>query len=179
MQNENALKLFSALSWHSLTRTSAGWLHEVAVHKRLSRGNLPLAISPVPIQATGTSSEMLPSSRLLQGTLQGLGEAKKDDSFYWIPSVVNFPGVDSVLGQSDGKLFVIQATIAGHHKSPEEGMKKVWTALNKDTRKGREWHCVIVTDTIRAAESFVNEFSKDLIGFTANVQVWGCVRSGW
>ena len=173
MQNENALKLFSALSWHSLTRTAAGWLHEVAVHKHLSRGNPPLAISP----ATGPSSEILPSSRLLQGTLQGLGEAKHDDSFYWIPSVVNFPGVDSVLGQSDGELFVIQATIARDHKSPEEGIKKVWGALNNDARTRRRWHFVIVTDASGVPRQLMGKLSKDVRGLELGVpiRVWSCV----
>ena len=82
--------------------------------------------------------------------------------------MVNFP---SILGQSDGELFIIQATIADDHKSPKEGMNKVWQALDNDTRRGREWHLVIVTDTTGTAESLVNKFSRDLIGFKVDVQV--------
>ena len=76
-------------------------------------------------------------------------------------------GVDSVLGQSDGKLFIIQATIADDHKSPKEGMNKVWQALDN------------VTDTTGTAELLVNKFSRDLIGFKVDVQVWGCVCPSW
>ena len=175
MPNEDALKLFSALSWHSLTRTAAGWAHELKMHKYLSCWSPPLTIT----QTSGPASEMQPSSRLLRGTLDRLGEVKLNDAFYWIPSVINIPGVDSVLGQSDGKLFIIQATIADDHKSPKEGMNKVWQALGNDTRRRREWHLVIVTDTTGTAESLVNKVSRDLIGFEVDVQVWGCVRPSW
>ena len=47
--------------------------------------------------------------------------------------MVNFPGVDSVLGQNGGKLFIIQATIADDHKSPKEGMNKVCGRLSTTT----------------------------------------------
>lgn len=177
MQKTNALNLFSALSWHSLTRTAAGWSHELQMHRYLSRHRPPLVIT----RMSSPPSEMLPTPHLLQGTLSALLEVKPNDSFYWIPSVAILPGVDSVLGQSDGKLFVIQATIASDHRSPKEGMDRVWGALQKDTRKRREWHVVNVTDSAQTAELFVNTFSDDLISFKrgVSVQVWGCVRAGW
>ena len=69
MQNENALKLLSALSWHPLTRTAAGWAHELKMHKHLSSWGPPLTIT----QTSGPASEIRPSSRLLQGILEDEG----------------------------------------------------------------------------------------------------------
>ncbi|KAJ3852464.1 hypothetical protein EV368DRAFT_82519 [Lentinula lateritia] len=61
------------------------------------------------------ASHMLRHSptHLLLGTLAGLKGACVFDSFYWIPSVENFPGIDGVLGDATGNLFALQVTIAG------------------------------------------------------------------
>jgi hypothetical protein len=123
---------------------------------------------------------MRPSTRLLPGTLAGLKEVNPKDSFYWIPSVANFPGVDSVLGDTDGHVYTIQATIANTHTSPEPGIKKVWEQFRPEVRTSRAWHFVIITNSKQAADAYVEEFSKKLHHFTlgearAPVQVWACV----
>jgi len=125
---------------------------------------------------------MRPSSRLLPGTLAGLKEAGVDDSFYWIPSAANFPGVDGVLGDKEGQVYTIQATIADDHKSPIEGIKKVWRHFLQEVRTGRTWHYVVVTKTNQDAQRYVKKFSEELSGFTlgeahapVSVQVWACV----
>ena len=53
-----------------------------------------------------------------------------NNSFYWIPSAGNFPGINSVLGDEEGNVFTIQATITDDHKSPKDGIKKVWGQLH-------------------------------------------------
>jgi len=108
---------------------------------------------------------MPPSSHLLPGTLTALWRVDVKD-FYWVPSVTNFPGVDSVLGDSSGNLFTIQAAIADDHTSPTLGIKRVWEQLHPDVRTGRIWHYVIVTTTMVAAKSYVKKFSEELSSFT-------------
>jgi hypothetical protein len=123
---------------------------------------------------------MRPFTSLLTGTENGLKEVDVADSFYWIPSVVNFPGVDGVLGDTEGHVYTIQATIARDHKSPIEGIKKVWQAIPSEIRTSRTWHYVVVAKTQRAAERYVELLSKKLRNFTLGqtcvpVQVWACV----
>ena len=92
--DEDSLRLFQALSSHSLTRTAAGWTYELGMHGYLARNRGALEI----YGEYGSSRSMSPSSRLLPGSLNGLKEADVNDSFYWMPPATNFPGVDSVLG---------------------------------------------------------------------------------
>ena len=107
---------------------------------------------------------MRASTNILPGTLGGLKSAR-DSDFYWIPSVVTFPGVDSVLGDSNGNLFTFQATIADDHRSPEAGIKKVWAELLPEVRTRRVWHYVAVTKTEAEAETWAR-FSTLLKSFT-------------
>ena len=125
---------------------------------------------------------MRPSTRLLPGTLAGLTEANPKDSFYWIPSAGKFPGVDGVLGDTDGHVYTIQATIANTYTSPELGIKKVWEQFRPEVRTSRTWHFVAIADTKQAADAYADKFSKELCHFTlgqarAHVQVWACVLS--
>ena len=121
---------------------------------------------------------MTPSTNILPGTLGGLKGAR-DSDFYWVPSVVNFPGVDGLLGDSNGNLFTFQATIAVGHTSPEAGIKKVWAKLLPEVRTRRAWHYVVVTKTKAEAETYRARFSTSLKAFTlgsgTSVQVCGGV----
>jgi hypothetical protein len=175
--NKESLELFYVLSSHALTRTAAGWAHENSVHERLCMGGADLSIFRGP-----TEKHMRPSTRLLPGTLAGLEEAGTNDSFYWIPSVANLPGVDGVLGDTDGHVYAIQAAIGHDHKNPIDGITRVWQHFLPEVRAGRIWHYVVVTNTKQAADDYVDEFSKELRDFTlgdarARVQVWACVLS--
>jgi len=111
LQNIDSMKLFQALSSHSFTRTAAGWIYEIQVHKYLSGNHTALKLF-----RGVTEGSLRPSTRLLPGTLTGLGDSGVDDSFYWVPSTSNFPGIDSVLGDEGGNLYAIQVTIAEHLK---------------------------------------------------------------
>jgi hypothetical protein len=174
ISNKESLELFSRLSSHALTRTAAGWVHEKSMHEHLGLGGTDLRI----LQGN-SEKHMQPSTRLLPGTLASLKEVGANDSFYWIPSVANFPGIDGVLGDTDGNVYTVQATIASTHVSPEEGIKKVWQQFDPAIRTRRTWHFVIITDSILLAEEYRNKFSKKLDEFTlgsarAQVQVWVC-----
>ena len=171
-QNTNALNLFNMLSSHSFTRTTAGWFHEQSMHRRLTRGPETLKIFEDP----NSGMHMTPSTKILPGTLRGLNTVDDSGAFYWLPSVVNFPGVDSVLGDINGNLFTLQATIAGDHKSPEKGIRKVWNNLSAAVRQNRTWFYVTVTTTEADAEKYRAQFSKELENFTLgkNKSVWVC-----
>jgi hypothetical protein len=175
MTNSRYLDLFCTLSSHALTRTATGWAHEKLMHERLVVGGGALII----FQGT-TESVMQPSRRLLPGTLAGLKQAGAHDSFYWMPSAANFNGVDSVLGDENGNVYTIQATIASAHTGPQEGIRKVWDHFNSAGRAGRTWHYVIVTNNQQDANKYEEEWSQHLQNFTLGaahnrVQVWGCV----
>jgi hypothetical protein len=183
---QESLELFSKLSLHSLTRTTAGWLHERLMHESLAMGGAGLSIfqgvlpltAPPPLPIT---RHMRPSTaRLLPGNLAGLKEAGPSNSFYWIPTVANFPGVDGVLGDTDGNVYTVQATIAEDHNSPIDGIKKVWRHFPQEVRAQRIWHYVVVTASERDADEYFTKFSNELRDFTlgrarAHVQVWACV----
>jgi len=173
---QQSLDLFFALSSRALR---AGFVHENSMHSRLTSGGYALSIFQGTTENPITQKEMKPSSRLLPGTLTALKQADVTDSFYWMPSVANFDGVDGVLGDEDGNVYTVQATIATEHKGPEKGIKKVWDKVHPDVRTGRTWHYVIVTDNRQAADAYVKEWSKKLrnfkLGLATHVQVWGCV----
>jgi hypothetical protein len=81
------------------------------MHERLGMGGKALSIFQ-----GNNMKDMQPSTHLLPGALAGLKEAGSSDSFYWIPSVANFPGVDGILGDTDGHVYAIQAMIADDTK---------------------------------------------------------------
>jgi hypothetical protein len=87
------------------------------MHKHLGMGGKSLSI----FQGTNMK-DIQPSTHHLPGTLAGLKEAGSSDSFYWIPSVASFPGVNGVLGDTKGYVYAIQAMIVDDHKNPIEGM---------------------------------------------------------
>ena len=177
-QNIDSLNLFYMLSPHSFTRTAAGWLHEKSMHECLSGGQGTLEL----FRGTSSPEMSTPSSgNILPGTLGGL-RSVGDGGFYWIPSIANFPGVDSVLGDCSGNLFTFQATIAESHTSPEAGLEKVWAELPPVVRTRRTWYFAIVTQTEEDAERYRAKFSNLLgsfrVGRTTSVRVLGGVLRG-
>jgi hypothetical protein len=175
--NRECLDLVYALSSHALTRGTAGWAHERSVHELLGTGSQVLSVF-----RGHTKQHMRSSTHLLPGTLAGLKDAGANDSFYWIPSVANFPGIDGVLGDRDGNIYTIQATIARHHKSPLKGIKKVWEEINPVIRTTHTWHFVIITDSKEAADAYQGKFSSEVSQFRlgkaktkGRVQFWTCV----
>ncbi|RPD64677.1 hypothetical protein L227DRAFT_649855 [Lentinus tigrinus ALCF2SS1-6] len=62
-------------------------------------------------------------------------------------SVTNVPGIDGVLADS-ANVHAVQAAIAGagEHRSPADGLQKVWTHLDDRIRDKRAWRVVFVAD---------------------------------
>ncbi|KAH9930687.1 uncharacterized protein B0H18DRAFT_1093567 [Fomitopsis serialis] len=177
LSNDRSLQLFRAFSPHSYTRAPGGWVHETNMHARLSRGAPALRIF-----RDQDEKEMLPSSHLLPGTAAGIKTIGVRDSFYWFPCVSNFPGIDGVLGDTDGNIYTVQATIAEEHPTPVEGLQEVWRRLKVAVRTSRTWHFVLVADRRTVADTYVERFSEKLDGLTLGpagarvpVHVWGCV----
>ena len=100
-------------------------------------------------------------------------------SFYWIPSQANFPGIDSVLVDSKN-VYALQATAAGEHVAPVDGLREIWEKLDRDVRETRGWHVVVVAEKEGWARKLVDDFVRDMQKFTLGrkkipVEVWGCV----
>jgi hypothetical protein len=93
LANKDVLDLCYRLSTHALTRTAAGWAHEQRMHNHLGTGRAAPRIFQGNIEST-----MQSSTRMLPGILDGLKQTGVFDSFYWMPTVSNFQGVDSILG---------------------------------------------------------------------------------
>lgn len=171
LSTDLSVQLFEALSTHALTRTSVGWRHEFNVHKRLCTIEKPLDIV-----RSGERRPIQPSSRLLAGTLLALSEIEAGESFYWIPSVANFPGVDGVLATGQD-LYAVQANVASKHVSPAKGLKKVWTTMGAEVRGQYNWHVVFITRDTEPAPLVEAESSSPLTlgAEKASVTVWGCI----
>lgn len=98
-------------------------------------------------------------------------------SFYWFPSVVNFPGIDGIL--FDGKdIYLLQATISNEHRRPDDGLKKVWEIIGAASSQLLNWHFVVITDIKYLAEKYVTDLGAQLPLRLGRIQkvvgVWGC-----
>ena len=162
------------LSSHSFTRTAASWLHEKSMHECLSGGPGTLEVFQGPGSTSSTMTSIKPSANILPGTLGSLKSTGVGD-IYWIPPVVNFPGVDSVLADSRG--------ICLPSKQP---LPKTTRALKRESRRyGRNfpWRFELaVLGTVVAeedAKSYRGKYSNRLesftLGSTTSVRVWGDV----
>lgn len=174
LTNQKALELFKLFCSNSYTRTSAGWAYEQRMHVSLCHGKNPLQIF-----RNGDSKAITPSSKLLPGIISALKHVMAYPSFYWIPPQSNFPGINGVLSDSQN-VFAVQATLANDHKSPWEGLKKVWQSFDRSVRTERVWHVVVFAETRESALQLVQKFSNDRKEWTLGrakvaVEIWGCV----
>ncbi|KAI0742038.1 hypothetical protein C8Q80DRAFT_1357212 [Daedaleopsis nitida] len=155
LSNARRLQLFESFSAHSFTRTAAGWAHEMRMHHRLCT-----ASSPLTFFRGAETKDVQPSTRLLAGVLSSMASVKASDAFYWVPSQSTFPGVDGLLGDSDGNLFAMQATVANDHKSPEEGLALLWDQFKAGVRKARKWHVVFFAPDHDTATRLLQKHAK-------------------
>ncbi|KIL58556.1 hypothetical protein M378DRAFT_170456 [Amanita muscaria Koide BX008] len=101
-------------------------------------------------------------------------------SFYWFPSVVDWPGIDGVLVNGND-IYALQATIADTHRGPRDGLKKVWQTIGADVARLFTWHFVVVTDNKDLADKHTTDFGTRLddvaLGRRPHVKVlaWVCV----
>ncbi|KAJ7743168.1 hypothetical protein B0H16DRAFT_1423152 [Mycena metata] len=174
LTNERAFELFSMLSSHSLTRSGAGWGHEIAVHRLMIKEGKTLAL-----QHLAQQMNMPTTSNLLYGTIAALGRTHFKIPFYWMPSAANFPGIDSVLGDTQGNIFILQATIAQEHRDPKDGIRKIWAAM-PDFRRRCTLHFVLVCEDESQADELLRLLIQDMQNFTVGnqklaVNLWTCV----
>jgi hypothetical protein len=102
-----------------------------------------------------------------------------------MPPVINvFPGVDGVLGDIEGNIYVVQATIVAdehEHGSPVEGLKSIWGTVDQRLRDLGVWRFVVVANVKSTADRHVARFSDELKGVPfgrqkIHMETWGCVR---
>jgi hypothetical protein len=100
-------------------------------------------------------------------------------TFYWFPSVVNFPGIDGILVNGNN-IYALQATIADTHRRPDAGLKKAWEAIGAASAQLYKWHFVMVTDKKSLAEKYVTKLGTHVsLGRNSlKVPVWGCFIEG-
>jgi hypothetical protein len=103
---------------------------------------------------------MQASLNVLTGTVNALKKVAAKKSFYWMPAIVNFPGIDSVLGDTSGNVYTIQAKIAAKHRDSKEGIKQVWESFKPEVRGKLTWHCVVFAEDEQAADRHVEVYSQ-------------------
>ena len=178
---DGRMKLYEALSTHSLTRTAAGWQHEKNMHMQMLTDG-----KRYPIFNGDNEFIITTAPPGLVGTASALRDAVRNRSllFYWFPSVVNFPGIDGILVNGEN-IYLLQATIADTHRRPDAGLKKAWKTIGAASAQLYKWHFVMVTDKRGLAEKYVRELGPHLPGVFLGenrhkVPVWGCfLESGF
>lgn len=179
LPNNQRLKLFEAFSPHSYsnTRSLAGWRFEINMHHSLCASATPLTF----FKADGTEMQVQPTSCLLHGVSSALQDVTTSNDFYWAPFQAPFPGVDGLLGDSNGNLFAVQAAIATDYKSPLRGLAQLWEQLRAPVRRGRKWHVVFFAPDRAAATRLISMkthagLAGEQLEYGGTVAgVWGCV----
>ncbi|RPD72557.1 hypothetical protein L226DRAFT_490073 [Lentinus tigrinus ALCF2SS1-7] len=174
--NDKALELFNSLSTHAFTRSSSAWHFERCMHAYLCGNSQPLSIF-----FAQHSSTMTPSQQLLVGTASALARCSMYPAFYWLPSASNFPGIDGVLADS-ANVYAVQATISDDHRSPADGLRKLWTKFDRKIRQARAWHVVFVAPSEDLARGLAARCTGEMGDLTLGrskvpVKIWGCVLS--
>ncbi|KAK7058389.1 hypothetical protein VNI00_002023 [Paramarasmius palmivorus] len=177
LPNTEAFQVFCTLNSYSRTKTPNLWQRERNMHIRLMTGGPGDVLGIRSLD--GQEMQMMPSNRLLMGTAAGLKAAAHYESFYWIPSVIETPGIDGVLADTDN-IYALQAAImAEHGGSPKDGIRALWRHLDTDIRESRTWHFVVVglwngvTELMRMFEDHLASFTLGDRGI--QIHVWGCV----
>ncbi|TFK21338.1 hypothetical protein FA15DRAFT_707309 [Coprinopsis marcescibilis] len=193
LSNEKLLKVLDTLSLHSLTRSAAGWGHEMAMHRKMCSPRALLAISRS--VSTHQDDPVTETSKyLVTGTPGCLvlhaGLMFRVPKFYWTSSVVDLPGVDGVLGDDDGHVNILQAAIADEadYRSPVKGLEAIFAMLGawefQPYHPGGSCRCrfVIFADDKPTADRLLERFQVELegveyLGKKISVEVWACVLS--
>lgn len=165
--------------------SSTSWRHEAITHASLSAGGNPVRLF------RGTSEMWLqPTTRKIHGTLDTLAAECKSPttSFYWRPSAVNMSGIDTLLmdisnSTSGGEhqvtnVYAIQIATALQHRSPAEGLRKLWGSIRQRVHPEVGLHVVVAADKVEVAQRLVTQYQQELEDFKLGglrVHVWGCV----
>ena len=122
---------------------------------------------PLRIFGESEQSTMQPSSHLLPGTAASIKRRGPSDSYYWLTSVMNFPGIDGVLSYGRN-IYTLQASIAKDHRAPIDGIPKTWDAVSPEVREQCTWHFIVVADDEHTTKTLRAKFAEQLV----YVQVW-------
>lgn len=185
LSNEEKLQLFRALSSRRVTRPTGNWRYEMTMHRRLCIGGDAL---PIRRADRAGSCLMQPTTNVLPGTTTGLQKAALNSPFYWLPTVESLPGVDGVLGDTKGNIYVVRATLVDDdytedYSNPLKGLETIWAMVGQTLRDGGHWHFVIVADTAPTVDRYVGKYLDDLRDVTfgtrkVSMEVWSCVFPG-
>ncbi|RPD61808.1 hypothetical protein L226DRAFT_461543, partial [Lentinus tigrinus ALCF2SS1-7] len=173
--NNKSLELFNSLSIHAMTRRASAWNFEKRVHVYLCNNFPPLTL----FSAQASSSTLQPSQQLLVSPANVLQRCRVYPIFYWLPSMDDFPGIDSVLADRVN-VYAVQAATADERRSPADGLRKMWAKFDRVVREESAWHVVFVADSEELARECADRYAGEMEGFTlggaeVRVKVWGCV----
>jgi hypothetical protein len=151
LNNLELHQLFSRLTMHPTTRTTAGWLYENFVHARLT--------TPGEVQAVdnmGKESAIQTTSKFVPGLVSILNETPPP--LYWRPAQSNFkfPGIDAVLC-TDTETWAIQVTIGNRHNTAEKGLEEILDVLGRELKC--EMRLLIVGPYARRVKSVVRQMN--------------------
>ena len=122
------MTLYELFSMHPILRGPAGWLHEKNMHLSMATSDT----KKFRISNMDGRIIYMYSANIRVGSLASLQTAGSGgQSFYWLPFVANFEGVDGVLVNGN-RIFALQGTVAATHDGPHEGLKKIWKTLGAE-----------------------------------------------
>ncbi|KIL58550.1 hypothetical protein M378DRAFT_313137 [Amanita muscaria Koide BX008] len=168
LSTQSRMKLQELFSMYAMTRSPAGWLHEKSMHlQMMATGSKRYEIFNDNVKYHMNSAGVVPV-----GTASGFRDAahKTSPSFYWFPSVVDWPGIDGVLVNGND-IYALQASIADTHRCPHEGLEKVWQTIGvdyatdlgtrlPDVALGRRLHIKVSARTMLSAARWRMQSSK-------------------
>ncbi|KAI9566980.1 hypothetical protein HD554DRAFT_1041616 [Boletus coccyginus] len=126
--NQVRLQFYNALSHHENTRQAAGyifesWFHSFFVGKQVMdchwfQGSVDDADPPT--LSMPAHANFIPPTKTAPGSAI--------PPYYWIPSKINFAGIDGTLVLQD-RIFVFQTALGSKHRSPINGLKDLQKLL--------------------------------------------------
>ena len=140
--NHIKLQFYNALSYHPSTRHAAGFIFETWFHSFFI-AKKSIACKWV-VQGSGDAIIQFPTTPVAADLLPTIKDALASATppYYWIPSKINFPGIDSAL-VLEGGIFAFQVTLGSNHKSPIDSLQRLRKMLPANL-KVLPWRMVFV-----------------------------------
>ncbi len=90
-------------------------MHKAVMHFRLCTAGNGIRLDGILKQE---QINLRPSNHVLSGTEASLKFAPTAQSFYWAPLGIDYPGIDGILGDSNGEVFALQAATLADYVNP-------------------------------------------------------------